>query len=946
VRAENGGNVSAFSQPDQGVRAAASAGAIPFPPLEPPPAPSGNPITAAKTFLGKALFWDEQLSSTRTVSCGTCHIPGSGGSDPRSNLEAARATNPGFDAIFGTADDVLGSPGVVQINADGTFAPSGAFGFKEQVTGRKANSFINAGFSSEIFWDGRAGEVLRDPISGQVVLDGGAALETQALGPPVSAVEMAHVGRDWGNAAARITVSTPLALAPTIPTGLRNWIDNRNYPQLFAEAFGTPDVTPVRIALAIATYERTLFSDQTPLDRAALQIEPLQPLEEQGRQLFTDLQCNVCHEGSTLSDNNFHNIGVRPLRDDAGRFAVTGGFDALAAFRTPGLRNAELRSPLMHNGRFNTLEEVVEFYNRGGDFPGPNVSQSLIRPLNLTEQQKASLAAFMRRPLTDPRVAAELPPFDRPALYLSSNRVPTVSGTGRAGAAGRTPQVTAISPPLLGNPNFTVGVSQGAANANAVLVIDDNDPGVGAVIPPAGSLARVVVTLNGDGFGSVNLALPADAAQVGRTYQGRWYVPDAAALNGFAVSPLLRFTIFAPSIVPAVTPTPAPAITPTPDVSAPKLQFAQAGFVVNEDYAALTLSVTRTGNAAQAATVDYESADGGAAMGCAAANNQALQSCDYSLASGTLNFAPGETSRSFTLIVNEDSYVEGPETFTVRLLNAAGATLGTGDTANIAISDDDAEPNTNPIDGAENFVQQQYHDFLARRPDAGGLAFWTGQVTNCAPLPQCLEGQRIGVSAAFFISQEFQETGFFVYRLYRAAFATMPGDPLRANVSFPDFMQDRNRVVGAPDLEQQRAAFANAFVQRPRFLAEYPATMTNAQFVNRLFDNAGLTPFAAERQAEIDAMNNQGRTRAQVLRNVIEIPAFSQREYNPAFVLAQYFDYLRRDPDTAGYGFWLGVLNQFPQRFPGMVCAFITSAEYQLRFGPQVTRTNALCENY
>jgi hypothetical protein len=112
-----------------------------------------------------------------------------------------------------------------------------------------------------------------------------------------------------------------------------------------------------------------------------------------------------------------------------------------------------------------------------------------------------------------------------------------------------------------------------------------------------------------------------------------------------------------------------------------------------------------------------------------------------------------------------------------------------------------------------------------------------------------------------------------------------------------------------------------------------------------LFDNAGLTPFTAERQAEINAMN-AGRTRAQVIRNVIEIPAFSQREYNPAFVLAQYFDYLRRDPDTAGYGFWLNILNQQPQRFQGMVCAFITSAEYQLRFGPQVTRTNAICDGF
>jgi hypothetical protein len=122
-------------------------------------------------------------------------------------------------------------------------------------------------------------------------------------------------------------------------------------------------------------------------------------------------QCNVCHEGSLLADNNFHNIGVRPLRDDAGRFTVSGNIVDQTAFRTPGLRNSELRGPFMHNGRFSTLEEVVEFYNRGGDFPGPNVSQGLIRPLNLTPQQKAGLVAFLKRPLTDAGLIGNLAAF-------------------------------------------------------------------------------------------------------------------------------------------------------------------------------------------------------------------------------------------------------------------------------------------------------------------------------------------------------------------------------------------------------------------------------------------------------------------------------------------------------------------------------------------------------
>ena len=118
--------------------------------------------------------------------------------------------------------------------------------------------------------------------------------------------------------------------------------------------------------------------------------------------------------------------------------------------------------------------------------------------------------------------------------------------------------------------------------------------------------------------------------------------------------------------------------------------------------------------------------------------------------------------------------------------------------------------------------------------------------------------------------------------------------------------------------------------------------MTNAQFVNKVFDTANLIPYTAERQAQIDAMNN-GKTRAQVLLDVIEINEFKTREYNPAFVLMQYYGYLRRNPDQGGYDFWLGVMNTQPDNFRGMVCSFLTSTEYQLRFGTAITRSNQDC---
>ncbi len=518
------------------------------PPLQPPPAPPGNPVTQAKADLGKALFWDEQLSSTRTVACGTCHIAGSGGSDPRS-IDPARSSHPGADGVFGTGDDVGGSRGVPRNFSDGTYGVSPDFGMREQVTGRKANSAINAAYPDRLFWDGRAGQVFRDPATDIVVLATGAALESQVLGPPVSDVEMAHVGRDWNEVAQAVESAVPLALASGVPEPLAAWIAGRGYPALFEEAFGTGAVTPVRIAMAIATYERTLFSEQTPLDDflggngSALTAE-----ESLGLLQFLGSSCAQCHSGSLLTDDDFHYIGVRPAGEDEGRFVVTGNPGDLGRFRTPGLRNVALRAPYFHNGRLRTLMEVVDFYNRGGDFDAPN-KDFRIQPLGLNPAEKAALVAFLGRPLTDPRVAAGSPPFDRPLLFSQSGCVPGVSGTGVAGAGGFEPGVIAIEPPLVGNPSFTVGITGALGGADAVLAIDSADPGMGPDIPGSASFALVPLSLSGSGegggFGSVSLPIPDDPALAETTLYGRWFVDDPAAPDGVAVSRRLRMILFA-----------------------------------------------------------------------------------------------------------------------------------------------------------------------------------------------------------------------------------------------------------------------------------------------------------------------------------------------------------------------------------------------------------------
>src|SRR5687768_8038765 len=280
-------------------------------PLGAPPIPAGNAQTDAKIALGQALFWEEQLSVTGTVACGTCHRPFAGGGDPRSALAGVDSTHPGPDAIVGTADDIIGAQGVPVHRADGGYQVDPTFGFAPQVGGRSANAAVNAAYSPTLFWDGRAGGAFTDPDTGELLIAQGGALENQALGPVVNSVEMSPLGAVVNAVPLRIARAVPLVLADEIPAPLSDWIDGRDYPALFAEVFGTPDLSAARIALAIASYERTLFSNQTPFDSENGGTAALTDLERQGRQVFVQTECAACHSGALLSDNQFHYIGVR-----------------------------------------------------------------------------------------------------------------------------------------------------------------------------------------------------------------------------------------------------------------------------------------------------------------------------------------------------------------------------------------------------------------------------------------------------------------------------------------------------------------------------------------------------------------------------------------------------------------------------------------------------------
>ncbi len=358
-------------------------------------------------------------------------------------------------------------------------------------------------------------------------------------------------------------------------------------------------------------------------------------------------------------------------------------------------------------------------------------------------------------------------------------------------------------------------------------------------------------------------------------------------------------------------------------------------------------------------TVAFATSDTAGAQPCSTVNGRASSRCDYLTTLGTISFADGENSKTIRIPIIDDTFMEGPETFTVTLSNASGVPMGTQTTATISITDNDSTSAGNPLDTTGFFVRQHYLDFLNREPDASGLAFWTGNIDNCTPQPSCTEAQRINTSAAFFLSIEFQDTGYLVERLYKAAYGSPNGDStfggvhtlpvpvVRFNEFLPDTQQiGQGVVVGQGNwqlqLENNKEAFTAAFVQRPPFIAAFPLSLTPAQFVDKLNLNAGNPLSQVERDQLVSDLTGGMKTRAQVLRAVAEDPDLKTSEFNRAFVLMQFFGYLRRNPndlpdiDYTGYDFWLSKLNQFNGNYANadMVKAFINSAEYRQRVGP------------
>jgi uncharacterized protein (TIGR03118 family) len=546
-------------------------------------------------------------------------------------------------------------------------------------------------------------------------------------------------------------------------------------------------------------------------------------------------------------------------------------------------------------------------------------------------------------------------------------------------------------------------------------------------------------------------------------------------------------------------------LRPTTAQATSLIQFSTDDFAIGEGSGHIDITVTRQGDSSGTASVNFNTFD-------ESQPGHASQKSDYEIALGTLTFNPGETSKTFRVLVVNDNFVEGQETIDLALSNVTGtgAGLGSPNTTEIRILDEDGAPSTsNPVDDPSFFVRQHYLDFLNREPDAAGQAFWVNQITSCGGDATCRDIKRINVSAAFFLSIEFQRTGYLAYLTHRAAFGpnALGGSP--APVLYGNFMRDvqalqKGFVFGQAGadavLEANKVAYFDEFVTRPEFVSKYPSTLTNAQYVDnllaaanltpsevRLFvvnltnsqevpptvptttggaarpasfgtarfqfnsaqtamtfnatinnidvtgtqtadvnDNLGnahihagasvapgvngpvvwgffgtpfndnnpndakVTPFAsgvggtfsgkwdapegngttlaaqldnlrngrayinfhttqftggeirgnfpaanAFRDSLVAGLNATTETRATVLRKIAESDELNSREFNSAFVTMEYFGYLRRDPDTAGFNFWLNKLNSFNGDFikAEMVKAFISSSEFRQRFG-------------
>jgi hypothetical protein len=496
--------------------------------------------------------------------------------------------------------------------------------------------------------------------------------------------------------------------------------------------------------------------------------------------------------------------------------------------------------------------------------------------------------------------------------------------------------------------NLSLGSPTGGAvlgsPAAAVLTIADNDTCSYSITPsnraalPAGETFTVNVTAqSGCAWTAVSNSNFINVT-AGASGSGNGTVTIVVLSNGSGVPRVGTVTIAGQTL----TVTQSELI---PDVLT--LGFTQSNYAFSEGAGRATLTIARTGETSGAASADYRTSDTDTfSVGCADTvnnNGGAFGRCDFAITVGRIDFAPGESQKTLTVPLIDDGHDENSETFQVVLSNLTGASSASPNlTTTVTIQDNDAAGAPNPVlTSIPFFVRQHYLDFLSREPEPNEP--WSAVLGRCADIftgpATNTDCDRIAVSRAFFESPEFNLKGIYVFRFYKLAFNRLP--------QYTEIVSDMSFVAGATAEEvfARKAQLATAFVARQEFTNAYGA-MSNAQFVAALLGRYQLTQIVTPDPAQPDGtakvtltntdltnrLNANTLTRAQVFRAIADSDQVQAFEFERAFIAVQYYGYLRRTPEPAGYEANLNALQRGTSRRE-MINGFLNSAEYKLRFG-------------
>jgi PKD repeat protein len=390
-------------------------------------------------------------------------------------------------------------------------------------------------------------------------------------------------------------------------------------------------------------------------------------------------------------------------------------------------------------------------------------------------------------------------------------------------------------------------------------------------------------------------------------------------------------------------------------------QFSAANYNADEGAGSVTISVTRSGDTSVAASVSFATSDAAGSQNCNVVNSAAAsERCDYETLLTTVKFTPGETSKTVSVFIIDDSYLDGTESFTVTLTDPIGMTLGSPSSASVTIMDNDTSPPTsNPIDISSFFIRQLYLDFLGRDPEPSclpgqcGFDFYLPILNGCGADIECLKYTRGALAANFFRAPEFGQRGGYVANLFNVVIGQRPKTVAELSDStkverphYREFMADLGYLSASTDAETniRKDQLAAAWLARTEVQPILPGSLTNQQFVQKLETTAGVT--LANESTLIANLNNSTQTRAQVLRAVAESPEVFNKFFKQNFVMMMYVGHLRREPENChlssdpancGYIFHNNRFNVAidPDLIENFISrGFIESPEYRKRFGP------------